>query len=109
MESPVLAELVEQITCCDVFYEDIEACVPNSNEFVGQFHDKLNELKARSPIAQLWVQYFEMISIALDFNRAERLELFKEHLDAVRKILPYSHACGHFYMRNLLIYIFNIW
>lgn len=49
MEECVLDELPEQITCRDVSYEDIESCVGNSNSFVGQFHDKLNELRDRGP------------------------------------------------------------
>lgn len=68
--------------------------------------NKLEELKARGPTAQLWVQYFEMVTIALDFIRAERLGLFKEHLDAVRKMLPYFHASGHFlYAKSAHLYL----
>lgn len=47
-----------------------------------------------------------MVSIALDFIRAERLGLFEEHLDAVQKMLPYFHACGHFlYAKFTHLYI----
>lgn len=77
IEVCALIELAEQITCRDVSYQDMEGCVGNSYSFVGQFHDKLNEL---------------MVSIAL----AERLGLFKEHLDAVLKMLPYFHASDLF-------------
>lgn len=58
--------------------------------------ERLDELKARGPTAHLWVQYFEMVSVALEFVRAEKLGLFKEHLDAVHKMFPYFHASGHF-------------
>ncbi|GFS56691.1 uncharacterized protein TNIN_84961 [Trichonephila inaurata madagascariensis] len=34
--------------------------------------------------------------VALDFIRAERLGLLKEHLNAVQRMLPYFHASGHF-------------
>lgn len=47
-----------------------------------------------------------MVSIALDFIRAERLGLFKEHLDVVRKMLPYFHAGGHFlYAKSAHLYL----
>lgn len=68
--------------------------------------NKLNELKARGTTAQLWVQYFEMVSIPLDFVRAERLGLYKEHLEAVGKMLPYFHASGHFlYAKSAHLYL----
>lgn len=47
-----------------------------------------------------------MVTVALDFVRAERLGLFKEHLDAVRKMLPYFHARGHFlYAKSAHLYL----
>lgn len=47
-----------------------------------------------------------MVSIALDFIRAERVGLFKEHLDAVRKMLSYFHATGHFlYAKSAHLYL----
>ncbi|CAH2086035.1 unnamed protein product [Euphydryas editha] len=106
IENCVLDELIEQITSRDVSYEDVEGCTSSSNSLIDQFQDKLKELKARGPTAQLWVQYFEMVSIALDFIRAERLGLFQEHLDAVRKMLPYFHAGGHFlYAKSAHLYL----
>lgn len=106
IEDVMLDELIQQITCRDVSYENVEGCVENSNLFPSKFLDKLNELKARGPTAQLWVQYFEMVTIALDFVRAERLGLYKEHLDAVRKMLPYFHASGHFlYAKSAHLYL----
>ena len=106
IEDSMLDELVEQITCRDVSYEDVEGCVSNSNIFTSEFFNKLDELKARGPTAQLWVQYFEMVSIALDFVRAEKLGLYKEHLHAVRKMLPYFHASGHFlYAKSAHLYL----
>lgn len=69
IENCVLDELIEQITSRDVSYEDVEGCTSSSNSLIDQFQDKLKELKARGPTAQLWVQYFEMVSIALDLAR----------------------------------------
>lgn len=96
IEDSILDALIQQITSRDVSYENLEECIGNSNFFPSKFLNKMEVLKARGPTAQLWVQYFEMVTIALDFIRAERLGLFKEHLDAVRKMLPYFHASGHF-------------
>ncbi|CAH0555189.1 unnamed protein product [Brassicogethes aeneus] len=106
IESCMLDDLIEQITCRDVSYENVEGCVNSSATLIDQFQDKLNEFKTRGPTAQLWVQYFKMVSIALDFVRAKRLGLFQEHLDAVRKMLPYFHASGHFlYAKSAHVYL----
>ncbi|CAG9833247.1 unnamed protein product [Diabrotica balteata] len=105
IESCVLDELVEQITRHHVSYEYVEGCV-NYSSIIAQSRNKLIELKAAGPTAQLWVQYFEMVLIALDFVRAERLGHFKEHLDAVRKMLPYFHSSGRFqYAKSAHLYL----
>lgn len=101
-----LDELIQQITSRDVSYSNVEGYMDNSNIFLSTFLDKLDDLKARGPTAQLWVQYFEMVTLALDFVRAERLGLFQEHLDAVRRMLPYFHASGHFlYAKSAHLYL----
>ncbi|GFS56394.1 uncharacterized protein TNCV_4388641 [Trichonephila clavipes] len=47
-----------------------------------------------------------MVSIALDFIRTERLGLFKEHLNAVQRMLLYFHASGHFlYAKSAHLYL----
>lgn len=106
IEDGTLDELIQQITSRDVSYSNVEGYMDNSNIFLSTFLDKLDDLKARGPTAQLWVQYFEMVTIALDFVRAERLGLFQEHLDAVRRMLPYFHASGHFlYAKSAHLYL----
>lgn len=37
-----------------------------------------------------------MMSIAKEFIRAERMEDWQAHLNAVTELLPYFHASGHF-------------
>lgn len=58
--------------------------------------DTMNKLKDNGPTAQLWVQYFQCISISLQFLEAERLGNFNLHLQTVREMLPIFHASGHF-------------
>ncbi|CAB3224866.1 unnamed protein product [Arctia plantaginis] len=77
IENCVLDELIEQITSRDVSYEDVEGCTSSSNSSIDQFQDKLKELKARGPTAQLWVQYFEMritVSKKFESNLQEYLQ-----------------------------------
>lgn len=101
-----LDELIEQMTNNDVNYENVERCVNNSKSIINQFLNKSNELKARVPTPQLWIQYFDMVSIALDFIRAERLGHFEYHLNAVKKMLPYFHASGRFlYAKSAHLYL----
>lgn len=77
IEGCVLDELVKQITSHDTSYEDVEGCTNSSNLLIDQFQDKLNELKSRGPQAQLCAQYFETVSVVLDFIRAKRLGPFE--------------------------------
>lgn len=108
IEDGTLDELIQQIASRDVSYSNVEECINNSI-YLSTFLDKLDDLKVRGPAAQLWVQYFEMVTIALDFVRAERLGLFQEHLDAVRRMLPYFHASGRFlYAKSTHLYLQDI-
>lgn len=43
IKDDMLNELIQQITCQDVSYENVEGCVENSNLFPSTFLDKLNE------------------------------------------------------------------
>lgn len=42
------------------------------------------------------MQYFECISVALQFLEADRLGNFNLHLQTVREIMPIFHVSGHF-------------
>ncbi|CAH0558731.1 unnamed protein product [Brassicogethes aeneus] len=61
------------------------------------FHERLEDLNDRGPTAQLWVQYIDMVPIAHNFIRAERLGDWNVHLTVVKKMLPYFHASGLFW------------
>lgn len=56
IEDGKLDALIQQIPSRDVSYENVEGCIGDS--FPSTFLNKLYELKARGPTAQLWVQYF---------------------------------------------------
>ncbi|XP_043503861.1 uncharacterized protein LOC122525249 [Polistes fuscatus] len=67
---------------------------------------QLGILKNRGPTAQLWVQYFECVVIALQFMEAERSGNWQLHLQSIRKMLPIFHAAGHFnYAKSVQIYL----
>ncbi|KYN00649.1 hypothetical protein ALC62_08572 [Cyphomyrmex costatus] len=87
-------------------YENIEQSVCIFQPLLEQFNDKLNELEDRGPTAKLWVQYFHMVSIAEEFIRAERMGNWTGHLNAIKKMLPYFHAAGHFlYVKSAHLYL----
>lgn len=87
-------------------YDNIEESEDVLNEVMQLFNDEVAKLKGGGPTAQLWLQYIEMISIANDFIRAERLGLWNDHLTSVQRMLPYFHASGHFlYAKSAHLYL----
>lgn len=70
------------------------------------FSSALEILKSRGPTAELWLQYFHMVMIAIQFIEAERNGNWNLHLLCVREMLPVFHAAGHFnYMKGAQIYL----
>ncbi|KAF7998623.1 hypothetical protein HCN44_011031 [Aphidius gifuensis] len=61
-----------------------------------EFIEILNILKKNGPTAQLWIQYFESVTILLQYIEAERSGNWNLHLQSVRKMLPSFHAAKHF-------------
>lgn len=61
-----------------------------------RFDRYLKTLKNRGPTSQLWVQYFDMVTIIKNFVMVEQVEDWKLHLKSVQKMIPYFHVCGHF-------------
>ena len=97
---------IEDIMNGTVSYENVVASSSIFEPFIEQFHNKLNKFKARGSTAQLWVQYLDMVSIVHDFIRAERMGNWTEHLKAVKRMLPYFHAAGHFlYAKSSHLYL----
>lgn len=75
-------------------------------EMTGDFIAEVNRLKNNGPTAQLWLQYFELVTIALQFVEAERLGDWKLHLQCVNQMLPIFHAAGHLpYAKSAQIYL----
>ncbi|XP_074034537.1 uncharacterized protein [Leptinotarsa decemlineata] len=75
-------------------------------EMTEVFLYKLNSLKSNGPTAKLFIQYFEMVTIALQFIEAELLGNWQLHLQSVKKMLPYFHASGYFlYAKSAQIYL----
>lgn len=54
------------------------------------------ELRARGQTAQLWVQYYSLITIVMHFIEAKRMGNWELHVDCVRAMLPIFHATGYF-------------
>ena len=68
--------------------------------------NKLSECKLRGPTAKLWVQYFNLITIAKNFIRAERMSDWNLHLQCVCNMIPYFYAAGHFqYAKGAQLYL----
>lgn len=86
---------VENILDKTLLYYDIENDKEISELLLDLFNKKLMEYQKRGPTAQLWVQYFRMVSIAKEFIRAERMGDWQAHLNCVKEMLPYFHASGH--------------
>ncbi|WAR05755.1 hypothetical protein MAR_021124 [Mya arenaria] len=45
--------------------------------------------------AKLWLQYMKMINILKDFIAAERMGKWQDHLQSLKRMLPYFAAAGH--------------
>lgn len=70
------------------------------------FVSAINTLQHRSPTAELWLQYFNCVIVALQFIEAERLGNWNLHLSCIQQMLPIFHAAGHFnYSKGAQIYL----
>lgn len=87
---------------------NLTACSRNNDIklLTNKIVDKLSSLKQNGPTAELWLQYFDFITIMLQFIQAERLGDWKLHLQCVKNMLPVFHAGGHFpYGKSAQIYL----
>lgn len=90
-------------------------CVPNIHTFednedvlslTNKFQIKIQEFEEKGKTAQLWVQYFTMVSLLKNFIRSERTGDWNLHLNCVKEMIPFFHACGHFaYAKSCHIYL----
>lgn len=59
---------------------------PSINDMTRKFITQLDKLKNRGPTAQLRIQYFELVVIALQFVEAERIGNWNLHLRSMQNI-----------------------
>lgn len=66
----------------------------------------IQNIERNGPTAQLWIQYFYMVSLVKQFIEAERSGNWKMHIATIEKMLPFFHASGHFnYASSAQIYL----
>lgn len=73
--------------------------IENDNVFSclkKEFRNVFDSLRKRGKTAQLWLQYFEMVTLVQQFIHAERTGNFQLHLHTIQKMLPFFHSSGHF-------------
>lgn len=72
----------------------------------NKFLSHVEKMKENGPTAKLWMQYFDMITIAKQFIVAERSGNWKLHLESIRRMIPFFHSSGHFlYAKSSQIYL----
>lgn len=86
-------------------YEYIE-----QNNYLSQVRERMNETKCtlmtRGGTAQLWLKYFDLISITKKFIQAERMGDWNLHLKCIQIMIPIFYACGHFhYVKCAQLYL----
>lgn len=97
---------INQIIKQNSSYEDVEGSSSILEPYIEQFNATLKNIQSRGPTAKLWVQYFQTVSIVKDFIRSERLGNWQGHLNAVKKMLPFFHASGHYlYAKSAHLYL----
>lgn len=78
-------------------------------EVVRKFEAAVNRTEQNGPTAKLWVQYFRMVTLVKHFIEAERSGDWDLHLNAIRGMLPFFHASGHFlYAKSAHLYLQNM-
>lgn len=81
-------------------------CYENTSFLAKKFNDKLQDMKKNGPTAELFVQYFEMVTVLLQFIDAEKCGNWKQHLDCIQRMLPFFVASGHFnYAKCAYLYL----
>lgn len=69
-------------------------------------NDHMANILQKGKTAQLWLQYFDLVTVALHFIEAERMGNWKLHLDCVRTMLPIFYATGHIqYAKSCQLYL----
>ncbi|KAL7286444.1 hypothetical protein TKK_0019392 [Trichogramma kaykai] len=92
------------------FSKEFQVGTINSNVKINRFRElfieRIETLEARGKTAKLWIQYFKMVTVMLQYIEAERLGDWALHLRSVKAMLPIFHAAGHFaYAKSAQIYL----
>ena len=86
-----------------------EVCQNESLKVVSQKIVELKERLQKHRTAALWFQYIEMMAVLQQFIRAEITGDWIGHLNALRKMLPYFAASGHYlYLKSAYVYLQNM-
>ena len=66
----------------------------------------MSNILEKGKTAQLWLQYFDLVTVALHFIEAECMGNWKLHLDCIRAMLPIFYATGHVqYAKSCQLYL----
>lgn len=103
LEQAKLDSVLENLGSMD-FADEIK-----NDEFItirDKFMKEIEKLQKRGPTAELWIQYWDMVSIVRSFIKAERSGNWDEHLKNIERMLPYFHASGHLnYAKSAQLYL----
>lgn len=82
----------------------------NTSEQLGRISEKMIEIMETlgnvGRTSRLWLQYFNSITLVMQFIEAERLGNWELHLQCVRDMLPFFHAAGHLpYAKSAQVYL----
>ena len=98
------SKLINDVIIGEASANDIE-----NDSLVWGFMNKLTKFRKihiNSKTAQLWFQYIDMISIVCKSIKAQRIGNWLLHLEAVRDMLPYFTASGHYlYLKSACLYL----
>lgn len=79
---------------------------PMIHDIKAKFLRTIDQLEANGPTCQLWIQYFQLISLVQKYIHAERSGNFQLHLNAVISMIPFFFASGHhLYAKACLLYV----
>ncbi|GBM16334.1 hypothetical protein AVEN_194068-1 [Araneus ventricosus] len=87
-----LQNTIEDVKNNTISYNDIENCDEKLKHYFISAIKKLKQYEGRGSTGKLWIQYFNMVSIAKEFIRAERMGDWQADLNCVKEIIPYLHA-----------------
>jgi len=83
-----------------------DVCEHEDLKNVSQKLEDAKEELRQNRTSVLWFQYMKMIEILQHFIRAERIGDWNGHLKALRMMLPFFAASGHYlYLKSVYVYL----